>query len=930
MSLIRELDLDPLTALLTLVGGGTVLYLLTKVRKFLQKHAGSVLDAGMFYAGRFFSRKLCERTSLRSYCRNELERAASKYLQVPGRESRSLLTDRVFVPLQIAASNGDSLSDFESEAVLSSGDRRVLIIGDPGSGKSTLVKRRFRLECKRSQLGFIPGRLPILCELKKLEPPDSFSGAPGEWLLQELKGSVAGQSGFDMGALFDSMAESGRLSIFLDGLDEVPGSRYRGVVEALSDLSSRLEDLHAGNSMHVTMRTQFYTQVSADLDQFLPVRWSVRPFAPADVHRFLSRWPFPAGVDRDAQVARIYNELTDKPTLREMCSNPLVLAMYVADDELSDGGASPDTRTAFYSKVVEELLVARRARQLGTRARSALKFQRESVLGRLAFEHLLDVDAPANLLDWSRAIEIAQSIFTGASAEEAEIQLREMSKETGLFAEERPSETLRFIHLTFCEYLAAVEAVQGVADGWDQLVNAHRENRNGTPQLRTRLVETIPFAVGLLPRARRDGALDDLDSLEDQRLLTRAMLETQAYGHAVWNRFWRSESAALLATDPRDRDTLWTERLHLFNVVANDQASWARAYGLAPDIDVERVFHELVEADRDVLAKVFASYSEVDASASFRLASSIGVDFLTEMPEVIVANLSLPHFFSIAVEQMRAHPERESDWAYIFASAIVSTPSVADQAFAAAVPQSLRLANGAIDRKHRWHLERDARLGRYEWKVSLIGHCMTRALADFRSAGRGLDAAKDWRAALVDLAGPGSYRMTVRGWRRFAYSAIGISAGLSVSFAVAIARGELDSGGPLSQVVLLVITAASVALALIAWCGFLLAQERERAFAAMVKFDHYLSPRGGPLARLIFRLRHVRLRAVLEEFVHREVLTVDLGERMTVAGATRDLHHRTMRLIHRADVPETRLIAHAFEGSKVFGLAPKREGQVSV
>jgi hypothetical protein len=41
----------------------------------------------------------------------------------------------------------------------------------------------------------------------------------------------------------------------------------------------------------------------------------------------------PTAGNKMDQVLKIYTDLTDRPTLRELCTNPLVLSMYVAQDQ---------------------------------------------------------------------------------------------------------------------------------------------------------------------------------------------------------------------------------------------------------------------------------------------------------------------------------------------------------------------------------------------------------------------------------------------------------------------------------------------------------------------------------------------------------------------------------------------------------------------
>ncbi len=123
-----------------------------------------------------------------------------------------------------------------------------------------------------------------------------------------------------------------------------------------------------------------------------------------------------------------------------MCSNPLVLAMYVSNDQSSDATNTPDTRTAFYSQVVEELLVARRSRQLGLAARSTLREQREAILGRLAYQNLTDANRPPNSLSWREALEVVSDVYGCDHSDVAERYFRELARDTGIISEERERE----------------------------------------------------------------------------------------------------------------------------------------------------------------------------------------------------------------------------------------------------------------------------------------------------------------------------------------------------------------------------------------------------------------------------------------------------------------------------------------------------------
>ena len=133
--------------------------------------------------------------------------------------------------------------------------------------------------------------------------------------------------------------------MLLDGLDEVSSSAYQDTRTAILGISQKLGQLSEENVIVLTMRTQFHQQIKDDYRAEFSHVLALKPFQPSDVYEFLTRWQFEK--DSTQQITRIYNELTDRPTLREMCSNPLILAMYVAEDQAAGGAVPPYTRTEF-------------------------------------------------------------------------------------------------------------------------------------------------------------------------------------------------------------------------------------------------------------------------------------------------------------------------------------------------------------------------------------------------------------------------------------------------------------------------------------------------------------------------------------------------------------------------------------------------------
>ena len=651
--------------------------------------------------GKVFVQSLAARISLRQYCHVQLAKGSTRYLQVPGKTQIPLETDDIFVPLRLEQSGTNRPT---SQRGLARIGNRIRIVGDPGSGKSSLVKSVFRETCRQAQYGFKSGApLPVLVELKRFTPPAEITTADGvsEWAMTFLRESVTSVQGYEMTKLFESYVSGRGILLLLDGLDEVASHSYERTTRAIHALSDALANYSTRNIMVLTMRSQFHQQIHSDFDEQFPPVVHIASFIPSDIYQFLMRWPFPRA--RLEQVARIYATLTDRPTLREMCRNPLVLAMYVASDQSDAEAGTPDTRTSFYDQVVEELLVTRRSRQLGVTARTTLREQREALLGRLAFDNLTDATQPANAIDWGNAVGLTMELWNCPSRSMAESELRTLAKDTGVIEEEREAESLRFIHLTFCEFLAAKEAAVGRKGGWAQLLVRHQAFRaSAEAQIRPRLNEVIPFAVALLPRSDRTDAISEVGQLGSQEILGRCMLETQAYSHPIWNTYVDQEKAIIVDTDADHWDSHWLERLHLFNVVLRDAQDWSQMTHTKVEADLEAMFGGLVESDRARLGTVFTTYAMNDPAAALRLADACGVDLAAEQPRLVITSCSFPPFLTLATQRALSELGTDLVWTVLLVEAGLRDHFVARSLHTRPADSHLCKLLEQIPRRQRW------------------------------------------------------------------------------------------------------------------------------------------------------------------------------------------------------------------------------------
>lgn len=665
---------DPKSAIVTLLLSPVIIALILKTRKFVIKWLDYTLEAIFFYGAKTIKHAVAEKFALKKYCRLCLN-DDNKYLHVPSSLETKLEVDKVFVPLTLEHQGGDKVAYSHDD--LTTIGNRIRIIGDPGSGKSSLVKKMYRESCFLGT--YLPSKasLPIIVELKTLEIPKNIKDNKlGDWFYANLKSRLEKIDVFNMGDCFESYVQTKGILLLLDGLDEVSSQQYVRIELAIKNISKLLSLKSENNIIILTMRTQFHQQVKASYREHFGPAIFLKPFSPSDIYRFLTRWPFKYNIN--ANIARIYKELTDRPSLREMCSNPLVLSMYISEDQAAGHIIAPESRTEFYKKVVDELLIKRRLKQTGpTHAHSKLKEQREKILGRLAFKHILDAAQPANSLLWSDAIQVVQEVM-GCNESDATAIFRELSKETGLVTEERFEQTFRFIHLTFCEFLAAQECIQGHVDGWQKLVKAHSQFAASREyNIRSRLVEVIPFACGLMTRVLRSKAIDDVVRLDNPDIITRSFLETKEYNHHSWGGFISRQQQNLLNVSEGQLDEKWLRDLHLFNVVLRDCHLCSSHMPVEYIINMEVFFKKLLERQNDNLNALIAAYAEQDAAAAFRLAEVSNLDLASMFPEIIITNSAQEPFFALLIEQALSEPARLELWAAIISESALRHQIVA-------------------------------------------------------------------------------------------------------------------------------------------------------------------------------------------------------------------------------------------------------------
>ncbi|WZP00139.1 hypothetical protein EP7_001756 [Isosphaeraceae bacterium EP7] len=239
---------------------------------------------------------------------------------------------------------------------------RVLITGEAGDGKSTVLKEFLARWIAESSRGRRPSLLPAFVRLGSLFSgvPESgkgptegaIFGAIAEGLRQFVKSGLGGVEAAQ--ELVREARNKGELVVALDGVDECVD--YDRAVREIRDFCLWCS-VNDGNAVALTSRT---SRLPTSLSEALPLRLAVEPLSLTQIYEFLDRWP--------RLVGRLASDLKAKlmasPDIRAFCSNPLVLTLvahlYLEGTAEGTSFEIPPTRADLYDRVFKELLLERR------------------------------------------------------------------------------------------------------------------------------------------------------------------------------------------------------------------------------------------------------------------------------------------------------------------------------------------------------------------------------------------------------------------------------------------------------------------------------------------------------------------------------------------------------------------------------------------
>jgi len=339
----------------------------------------------------------------------------------------------------------------------------TVLLGGPGSGKTTLVKRLARSlalgpETARERYPDLPWCFPVVLPVAVYD--DRGDGRALDVFVKSRLHDLGGRA---LAAAFDRRWDAGEVLVLLDGLDEVADAGRR---VACARAAGELVRGAGRNRVLMTSRPVGYgiCRLSVPAEHVV-----LEPFGPDDVAAFVRQWhlaydravhperPDPASAARAAD--EMLADVHGNPRVESLASNPLMLTIIALIKQ--QNVTLPERRVGLYEIALNTLIRSwNKARSLANRPIGEDLSAEETKKVWAAVAHWMHGERSTGTVHGAQLQQKLVDVLIDfgypehESEQTAESYVRTAAERAGLL-EERGTNVFAFMHQTFQEYLAA-------------------------------------------------------------------------------------------------------------------------------------------------------------------------------------------------------------------------------------------------------------------------------------------------------------------------------------------------------------------------------------------------------------------------------------------------------------------------------------------
>jgi HEAT repeat protein len=333
--------------------------------------------------------------------------------------------------------------------------QRAVLLGDPGSGKSSLLQY-LALDWAEGKTE----RFPLLIELREYAHARSDACSDVQNFLDFLVRGDAADCNFDRHPLHEYLLHQPSLVMF-DGLDEIFDSQLR---ESTIDRIAKFAKQYPNAKIVVTSRVVGYVPDRLRGVEFK--HFTLQELDESQIQEFIDTWYKLAQGEKPKQEQlkqRLKDAIDRSPPIRILADNPLLLTLMAM---LNQQGDLPTRRVDLYNGALQLLLhnwdITVKKLEEDPSLEAIEVWEKQEMLGKIAYEMQFKEGMAGNLLDSQRLKQILTGYLKEHDFPEYQKtakRLIEQLRTRSFILCAYGADAYGFVHRTFLEYFCAKDFV---------------------------------------------------------------------------------------------------------------------------------------------------------------------------------------------------------------------------------------------------------------------------------------------------------------------------------------------------------------------------------------------------------------------------------------------------------------------------------------